>query len=76
MLGNHRAPRGVLLLGLALGLSCPAPGCGAGGGSDKPAAFSPEVEQKNRELMSGGYRDAILKHRAELKAKAAAKKPR
>jgi hypothetical protein len=79
MLGNDRASRmgARLLLGLALGLSCPTSGCD-GGGNDKPAAFDPEVAKKNQELMNGGYRNAILKHRAEsqAKAKAAATKGR
>jgi hypothetical protein len=43
-----------------------------GGGSDKPAGFSPEVDKKNRDLINGGYRQQIMEHRAQQK-KAAAK---
>jgi len=73
MLGNVPAShwRGRLLLGAVPGLLglCLTAGCGGSDG-DKPAAFDPEVQKKNQELMSGGYRDAIF---ADMKAKSKAK---
>jgi hypothetical protein len=61
-----------LFLGGALGVVClcPAFGCGGGAAGDKPAQFSPEVLQKNRDKMSGGYRASIL---ADRKTKSSAK---
>jgi hypothetical protein len=58
---------GRLLLGLVLGVSCACAtaGCGSGG-DDKPAGFSPEVQKKNQDMMSGGYREA---YRADYVAK-------
>jgi hypothetical protein len=78
MLGDRRASRAgsLILLGLAAGLAGLTPGCGAGGGGDKPASFPPEVQAKNRELMSGGYGDSIRAHQkaAHQAGKAATKK--
>jgi hypothetical protein len=76
MLGHWHRSRmgGCLLLGLAL--FCPTSGCGVGGASEsKPAEFSPEVQKKNQDLMSGGYRDQIVAaHKAQASSKKAAAK--
>jgi hypothetical protein len=58
MPGKERAARvpGRLRSCLALAALLLA-GCGGGGG-DRPAAFSPEVEAANKEIMSGGYRES------------------
>ena len=76
MQASDRAIRvgGLVCFTIALGLSCSAIGCNEGSGS-RPAPFSPEVEKQNQDMMSGGYRAAIYKDRAEKKAaEAAAKK--
>jgi hypothetical protein len=59
MLGNGPASGAGRrrLAGLALGITCILAGCGGGGGGDRAAAFSPEVQAANKEVMSGGYRE-------------------
>jgi hypothetical protein len=76
MVAKHRSfgRGGRLLLGLALGMPCLMAGCGDKG-SGQPAPVDPAVQEKNRKIMSGGYRQDYLDlHKAEGKSgKAAAK---